>query len=135
MVLVAGVFLILHGLVHLLYVGHSAGLFELRPGMAWPDGSWVFARLASVTSARLLAGAACSTAAVGFVVGGAALIAGQAWWREVVVGSALFASASWVLFWDATPADLSGQGGVALLINAALLVGLLAVPRLDLLLP
>ena len=31
---------ILHGLVHLLYFGQSARLFELQPGMGWPDGSW-----------------------------------------------------------------------------------------------
>ena len=28
-----GIFLILHGLVHLLYAGQSSRLFELQPGM------------------------------------------------------------------------------------------------------
>ena len=35
------VFLILHGLVHLLYLGQSAGTFELQPGLNWPDGSGI----------------------------------------------------------------------------------------------
>jgi len=35
-------FLILHGLVHLLYLGQSRCLFELQPDMEWPDD---FARL------------------------------------------------------------------------------------------
>jgi hypothetical protein len=50
MTLVLGLFLILHGLVHLLYLGQSARLFELRSGMVWPDHSWAFAWLASPES-------------------------------------------------------------------------------------
>ena len=44
-----GVFLMLHGLVHLLYLGQSQRFFELQPGMTWPDGpgrsrdSWAMA--------------------------------------------------------------------------------------------
>jgi hypothetical protein len=30
---IIGVFIVLHGLVHLLYFGHSRRLFELQPGM------------------------------------------------------------------------------------------------------
>ena len=33
---VFGVFIVLHGLVHLLYFGQSARYFELKPGMVWP---------------------------------------------------------------------------------------------------
>ena len=33
--IVAGVFLILHGLVHLLFAGQVLRFFELRPGMIW----------------------------------------------------------------------------------------------------
>jgi hypothetical protein len=41
-----GVFVLLHGLVHLLYLGQSARYFELQPGLAWPDGSWAIYLLA-----------------------------------------------------------------------------------------
>ena len=36
---ILSVFIVLHGLVHLLYFGQSRRLFELQPGMAWPE-SW-----------------------------------------------------------------------------------------------
>ena len=39
--IVLGIFMVLHGLVHLLYFGHGLRFFEL-PDLAWPDGSWVF---------------------------------------------------------------------------------------------
>jgi hypothetical protein len=34
-----GIFIILHGLVHMLYFGQSQKLFELQAGMTLPDGS------------------------------------------------------------------------------------------------
>ena len=37
---VVGIFLILHGIVYLLYFGHSMRLFELRPGLLWPEAAW-----------------------------------------------------------------------------------------------
>jgi hypothetical protein len=36
----AGIFFILHALVHLLYAGQALRYFELRPGLTWPDGAW-----------------------------------------------------------------------------------------------
>jgi hypothetical protein len=32
------VFIVLHGLVYLLYFGQSRKFFELQPGLLWPDG-------------------------------------------------------------------------------------------------
>ena len=43
--IIMGIFFVLHGLVHLLYAGQSRRLFELRPKMVWPDGSWAFSQL------------------------------------------------------------------------------------------
>lgn len=68
-----GIFIVLHGLVHLLYFGQSRRLFELRPGMDWPDGSWLFSRLFSDETTRTLASVSYIIAAIGFVVGGGAL--------------------------------------------------------------
>jgi hypothetical protein len=71
---IVGLFLILHGLVHLLYAGQSWRLFELQPGMTWPDGSWAFSRLLGDQPARILAGISCVVVASGFTAGGIALL-------------------------------------------------------------
>ena len=42
---IIGVSIVLLGLVHLLYFAQSRGLFELRPEMVWPEGSWAFSKL------------------------------------------------------------------------------------------
>lgn len=80
-----GVFVVLHGLVHLLYFGQSARRFELKSGMTWPDGSWAFSKLLGDATARTLASIACIIAAIGFIAGGAGVLFSLTWWRPVVV--------------------------------------------------
>lgn len=120
-----GIFVVLHGLVHLLYFGQSRRLFELQSGMVWPDGSWVFSKLLGDEATRLLASVSCVLAAVGFVAGGVGILIGQAWWRPVVVGSTVFSTAIFVLCWNGTLQRLDNQGAIAILINAAILVAVL----------
>ena len=126
MSIVLGVFFILHGLVHLLYFGQSARLFELQPGMVWPDGSWTFARLFGNEAARILASGACVLAAIGFVAGGIAVFATQAWWHPMVVAAAAFSAVIFVLFWDGQLQALANKGLIAILLNVAILLALLA---------
>jgi len=124
---VVGVFFVLHGLVHLLYVGHSWRLFELQPGMTWPDGSWAFSALVGAEATRWVASVTYILAGIGFAIGGVGLLAKQSWWRPVVVGMAAFSSAMVFLFWDGRLGRLDDQGGVALLINVAILVAVVVL--------
>ena len=120
--IVMGILFVLHGLVHLLYVGQSQRLFELRPKMVWPDGSWVFSKLLGDESTRLLASISLVLAALGFLVGGLGLAIQQPWWRPVIVGSATFSILLFFLFWDGKLQALDDKGGVGILINLAILV-------------
>ena len=119
------VFLILHGLVHMLYFGQSARFFELQPGMAWPDGSWALSRLLGDAVTRNLASILLVLAAIGFVISGIGLFAKQAWWRPTIIAVAIFSSVIYLLFWDAGWSHLDNKGGVGILINLAILVVLL----------
>ena len=123
--LIIGLFIVLHGLVYLVYVGQSLRLFELRPGMVWPDGSWAFSKLLGSQATRWLAGICYVLAAAGFVVGGLGIVLGLAWWRPIVVASALFSSLIIILFWNGKLKKLSDQGLYGILINAAILVAVL----------
>ena len=123
--IIVGVFFILHGLVHLLYSGQSARLFELQSGMVWPDDSWAFSRLFGNKATRVLAIICLILAAIGFVVGGITLFTTQAWWRPVTVVAAAFSAAIFILFWDGHLQALANKGLFAILINAAILVALL----------
>ena len=120
-----GVFLVLHGLVHLLYFGQSARRFELRPGMVWPDGSWAFSKLLGDKTTRNLASTASIIAALGFVASGVGVLISQVWWRPLVVAATTFSSVAFILFWNGKLRQLADQGAVAILINLAILVAVL----------
>jgi hypothetical protein len=122
---IVGVFVVLHGLVHLLYFGHGQRLFELAPGLVWPDGAWAFSWLLGQGGTRLLAGISCVLAAIGFVAGGAGILAKQAWWRPAVVAAAAFSAAIYILCWDGGLQRLPEKGAFAILINATILVAVL----------
>ena len=123
--IVFGVFIVLHGLVHMLYFGQSARFFELAPGMVWPDGSWAFSKLLSLGANRILASILLVLAAVGFVAGGVGILASQSWSRSVIVGSAIFSSLLFILLWDGVAQRLDNKGAIGILINAAILAALL----------
>jgi len=73
-----GIFVTLHGLVHLLYFGQSTRRFELQPGMVWPDGSWVFSRFLGTEAVRNLGGILLILSAIGLVAGGIGIRWGRA---------------------------------------------------------
>jgi hypothetical protein len=123
--IIFGVFIVLHGLVHLLYFGQSARYFELQPGLVWPDGSWAFSKFLGDGTTRSLASALLVLAAIGFVAGGAGILLKQAWWRPLVVGAAVFSTVIYFLLWDGALQNLDDKGMVAILINAAILVAVL----------
>lgn len=123
--IILGVFLVLHGLVHLLYLGQSQRIFELQPGMVWPDGSWLFSRFWADGTVRGVTAVALIVAAIGFVASGIGLFGQQAWWRPVLVGASVFSSVLYLLLWDGGWQHLDDKGGVGVLINVVVVTAVL----------
>ena len=124
-VILFGIFIILHGLVHLLYFGQSAGFFELQPGLVWPDGAWVFSKLLGNESTRMVANILLSIAALAFVAAGIGFLAKQTWWQLMVIGAAIFSTVIYLLLWDGHLQNLPDKGAVGLLINLAVMAAIL----------
>ena len=120
-----GIFVLLHGLVHLWYVTLSQRWVEFQPEMGWTGESWLFSPLLGDGATRGLATVLYSLAALGFVAGGVGFLARQDWWRPVVIGSAAFSAAIIILFWDGGLQKIVEKGLVGFSINVALLVALL----------
>lgn len=126
------IFIVLHGLVHLLYYGQSRRMFELQPGMLWPDGSWAFTRLLGEGATRSLAGAACLLAALGLILGGVGVLLRQGWARPLVIGAAALSAVMYILLWDGTLRRLHDQGAIGVLISLAIAAAVvLALPHVD----
>jgi hypothetical protein len=117
----AGIFFILHALVHLLYAGHALRFFELRPGLVWPDGSWLFSRLLGDPATRRLAAILLALAALGFLVAGVGLFLGADWGRTMSLGTAFLSIITYLCFWNGKFHELPDQGGVGLLISLGIL--------------
>ena len=54
-----GIFNILHGLVHVLYMGHALKYFEMEEGFNWPGNSRLLANILTRQKKRLIAGVLC----------------------------------------------------------------------------
>jgi hypothetical protein len=122
---ILGIFFMLHALVHLLYAGQAMRFFELRPGLAWPDGAWLFARLLGDEQTRRLAAISLALGALGYLAGGLGLVLRQAWWRPTTVVAALLSALIFLLFWDGRWQDLPEKGAVGILISLVIVVGVM----------
>ena len=125
---IIGALVVLHGLVHLLYSGQSWRLFELQPGMVWPENAWTLSRLLGNHALRAFATLACALASIGFVAGAAGILLGQDWWRSIVVGSATFSTVLFALFWDGRTEHLAEKGAVGMLIDLAIVIAVVVAP-------
>ena len=119
-----GIFLVLHGMVHVLYFGQSARSFELQPGMDWPDDSWAFSNLLKIDTSRKLAGIELILAALLFVAGGMGFLFKQEWWHSFVIAGSVFSTLIFFLFWNGRLENLHNNGWVGILINLVLLAAL-----------
>ena len=125
--IILGLFVVLHGLVHLLYFGQSARYFELQSGLVWPDGSWAFSRLLGNEATRNLASILLILTAIGLAAGGIGILIRQDWGRAVVIGSTVFSAIIFTFFWDGAVQALDSKGGVGLLISLAIFTALLVL--------
>lgn len=125
--IIIAIFIILHGLVHLLYLGQSRRLFELQPNLVWPDGSWAFSKLVGDNTTRLLASIFCGLVAIGLLSGSAGIFMGQAWSRPVIVAAVTLSAVGYILLWNGKMQKLDAQGGIGILIDIALLVVVLTI--------
>ena len=120
-----GIFIVLHGLVHLLYLGQSSRVFELRPGLEWPDGAWAFANFLGTETTRMLANIFLVIAALLFVGGGTGVLFNQEWWQLVVIVAAVFSTIVYILLWNGKFERMADNGWVGILINLVILAVLI----------
>lgn len=117
-----GIFYILHGLVHLLYMGHSLNYFELGKGFIWPDNSKLLANIFSLQTKKILAGVLCIIAAISFVAAGICVLIGHPWQQIEIIFAVIISTLLFVTFWDGSSLKLHTQGGIAIIINILILV-------------
>jgi len=117
-----GIVLVLHGLVHLLYVGQSLRKFELAAGMVWPIDSWLFKNRVDGATTQIWIAVSLAIAALGFAAAGFGSLLHWSWWQLAAVASAAFSILIFITAWDGRFKGLSDQGGFGMLIDLAVIV-------------
>jgi hypothetical protein len=97
-------------------------IFELRPGLTWPDGAWIFSRFFGDATTRSLATILLIVTALGFFAGALGLFMRQNWYQTFGAGAAILSMATYLAFWDGKFHDLPDQGGVGVLISLGILL-------------
>lgn len=124
--ILVGVFLVLHGLVHLWYVVLSQGWVEVEDQMGWNGHSWLFSSVLSSETLLALASVLYVLVTIGFVLAGVGFALDAGWWPPVVVGTAALSTVVLVAMWDGRFELLIEKGAAGVLINVGLIAAVLA---------
>lgn len=122
---IMGIFVILHGLVHLWYFVLSQKLVEYRPEMGWTGESWVLKPILKETTVLSLASASFALAALLFVISGIGFLSNAGWWRQLIVVTSVLSSLVLLIFWDGNMQQLVEKGVIGLSINILIIITVL----------
>ena len=117
-----GIFYILHGFIHLLYMGHSLNYFELEKGFIWPDNSMLLSNIFSLQTKKIVAGVLCFIAAISFILSGIFVLIGYSGQHLVSIIAVIISTFLFLAFWDGSRFKVYAQGGIAIIINIIILV-------------
>jgi len=120
----SGLFIVLHGLVHLWYVVLSQKLVAFQPEMGWTGRSWLLTNVLGDSPTRSIAGLLYVLATIGLMVSGIGVMARGEWWRPVLIGSTILSSVTLLLFWDGSTDLIVQKGLIGLVINGAILIAM-----------
>jgi len=121
-----GVFLALHGLVHLWYVVLSQGWVEVEDAMGWTGHSWLLSGWLPQETILFVASVLYVAVTVGFVAGAVGFVLETAWAPPVLIAAAVLSTVVILAMWNGSAELLVEQGLVGVLINVGIVVGLLA---------
>jgi len=116
-----GIFIILHGLVHLWYVVLSYQWVEFKPDMGWNGHSWLFSSFLSQATIRSITGVLFILAAIAFVISGIGIFIQADWLKTILLSTAIISSLVLVLFWDGKLEMIMQKGVLGVLINLVII--------------
>ena len=122
---IIAIFMVLHGVVYLIYLGHSLRYFELKPGMKWPVESWIFPVFASDKTIKIISGIGCFLSFIGFALTGILILTNKLIWLSIAFVTAMFSSVFFMLLWNGKKKNFDGQGGIGVVINLLIIAAIL----------
>jgi len=112
-----GIFIILHGLVHLWYVVLSLNLVEYQPDMGWTGTSWLLSGILQESTLRMASAGLFIISTLAFVISGIGIFIDADWLDPVILVSAILSSVVLIVFWDGSFEMIVQKGLIGVLIN------------------
>ena len=113
----SGIFVVLHGLVHLWYVVLSFGLVEFQPDMGWTGTSWLLSGILQESTLRMASAGLFIISTLAFVISGIGIFIDADWLDPVILVSAILSSVVLFVFWDGSFEMIVQKGLIGVLIN------------------
>ena len=126
---VIGLFLILHGLVHLWLFTLSQRLIEFKPEMGWSGKSWLLTDVFGDSTTRLLASTLFVVATVAFVASGVAIFFQSDWWWSILLAASFVSAMTMLIFWDGSMDLIIQKGLIGFSISLVIFLFLLLARR------
>lgn len=117
-----GIFLLLHGLVHMWYVTLSQGWVAFQADMGWTGQSWMLSGLFSESVTKWLATLLFVLAAIVFATSGVGKLLNQDWARAWIAPAAIISALTILIFWDGRFQYIVQKGLIGLMIDISLVV-------------
>ena len=121
MTVLTGIFIILHGLVHMWYVVLSYQGVAYQPDMGWNGKSWLFSSILPQATVRSITGILFILATIAFVISGIGIFIKAEWLNIFILSSAIFSTLILTLFWDGKLEMIVQKGLIGVLINLAII--------------
>ncbi|MBN1247143.1 MAG: hypothetical protein JXC32_05755 [Anaerolineae bacterium] len=122
-----GIFVILHGLVHMWFVVLSRHWVPFEPEMGWTGKSWLFTPILGDTATRWVATILYTLVTITFVISGIGTLTRGEGWRPLMIASAAASAVMILLFWDGGTQYIVPKGLIGFLIDVGILVALLVL--------
>lgn len=119
-----GIFVLLHGLVHMWYVTLTQGWVEFQANMGWTGKSWLLSNFLGDNIIRIVGTIFYGLSTIFFLVAGIGLLAKQDWPRSWMIAASVISSITIVVFWDGNSGMPVEKGLLGLLINLGILLAI-----------
>lgn len=117
-----GIFILLHGLVHIWYITLIQGWVEFQANMGWTGKSWLLTNALGNEGVRPTATIFYGLSTATFLVAGVGMIAKQDWPRVWMIAASVISTITILAFWDGSLKMPVEKGLLGLLINIGILI-------------
>ena len=123
-----GVFLVLHGLVHFLYIAISQEYIH-DEGIHWTERSWLFSEFFSQNTVKRLAFVFYGISILLFLLAGIVVFMEIPNLKRSIFVAAIFSTITILSFWNGKLQNLSDQGFIGIALNLLILYTLERSPE------